>query len=117
MHLAPNTNSGSSGLYRTTKYAVPKQEVQVLTLTSVLEYYGVDHVDLMKMDIEGFEYEAILGSPQLFQSKRIKALALELHSTILARRRKSEIEIEIFLKRAGYTKVNPFGNSVWVAAS
>jgi FkbM family methyltransferase len=116
MHLAPNTNSGSSGLYRTTKYVVPKQKIKLLTLANVLEQHAIDYVDLVKMDIEGFEYEAILGSPRLFEKKCIKAMALELHPTILARRSKSIREIELFLKSAGYMPVRPFGNAIWLAA-
>jgi FkbM family methyltransferase len=76
MHLTPTTNFGSSSLYRTAKYVVPKQEVKVTTLTVMLEQYCIDHIDFMKIDIEGFEYEAVFGSPQVFTSKRIKALAL-----------------------------------------
>jgi hypothetical protein len=37
----------------------------------------IDVVDLMKVDIDGFEYEAILGSREIFKSPRIKVLALK----------------------------------------
>jgi hypothetical protein len=69
----------------------------------------------MKIDIEGFEYEALLGSPRVFQQHRIRALALELHPHILAARGKDAGEITAMLANAGYTRTETFGNDVWTA--
>jgi FkbM family methyltransferase len=115
MHLTPDTNSGGSSLYRPTKYRLAQQNVKVFTLADVLLDAGFDCVDLMKIDIEGFEYEAILGSPKIFESKRVKALALELHPTALASRGKSVRDIELFLQNVGYVLAKPFGNAIWLA--
>ena len=76
---------------------------------------GLNHVDLLKVDIEGFEYEAVLGSPRVFQQQRVKALALELHPTILADRGKSAGDTERMLEQAGYRLTETFGNTVWIA--
>ncbi len=115
LHLTSDTNSGGSGLHRHAKYSLPTQEVTAMTLAQVLDQQKVDHVDLMKVDIEGFEYEALLGSPEVFQRHRIRALALELHPTILADRGKCSSDIEQMLTSAGYRLTEAFGNSVWVA--
>jgi FkbM family methyltransferase len=113
--LAPDVNSGSSSFYRQTKYPVPTQKVETILLSALLAREGIGYVDLMKMDIEGAEHEAILGSSSLFENHRIGALALEAHEAALASRGKSFAEIEIFLDRCGYTRTTPFGNTVWVA--
>ncbi len=56
----------------------------------------------MKMDVEGFEYEAILGSKDFFQSNILENIALGLHPDILKQRGKSESDILEFLSENGY---------------
>ncbi|MEX0643451.1 MAG: FkbM family methyltransferase [Pirellulales bacterium] len=85
-HLSPDVNTGSSGLSLATKYQVETEQVRTSTLSRILSEAAVDHVDLMKMDIEGFEYEAILGSLDLFRKGIVRALALELHRSAISRR-------------------------------
>ena len=115
LHLTADTNSGSSGLFRHTKYALPTQEVVTMTLEELLDQQGLQTVDLMKMDIEGFEYEAILGSRRVFEHRRIRALALELHSTILQDRGKDAADITDMLMACGYHLDEGFKNQVWTA--
>jgi FkbM family methyltransferase len=115
LHLAPSTNTGSSGLHLGTKYPVPKQPVRTVTLADVLEENHVGVVDLLKVDIEGFEFEAILGSSHLFTEKRIKAMALELHPAALTARGKSVEELSSFISGAGYSATTIGGHTVWTA--
>lgn len=116
MHLAASTNTGSSGLHCATKYKVPTQEVRVMTLEQVLDEQQLHSVDVMKVDIEGYEFEAILGSPRVFQEHRVRALALELHPSLLNSRGKDCSEIERFLASCGYKCELTFGNTVWSCA-
>ncbi len=104
LSLAPDMNTGSSGIFRTTKYRNPTESVPVTTLRAMVDLLGLKTVRLMKMDIEGFEYEAILGSRSLFNQSVIENIALELHPQILERRKKSISDILDFLVSAGYTK-------------
>ena len=115
LHLTASTNTGGSGFERRSRFSLPTQEVTMLTLEQVLDQQGFTRVDLMKVDIEGFEYEALLGSPQVFEQHRIKAVALELHPTLLAGRGKRTEDITEMLERCGYTRSDSFGNSVWLA--
>ncbi len=113
LFLTSDINSGGSGFHRHSKYSLPTQTVQTLTLEQALDQHQLPQVDLMKIDIEGFEYEALLGSPHVFQNHRIKALALELHPHILEARGKDANEITAMLANAGYTRSESFGNDVW----
>lgn len=101
-HLSPDLNSGSSGLARATNYHVPTQEVHTTTLAQLLKDARIERVDLMKMDIEGFEYEAILGSPDLLRSGAIRAIALELHHQAIKNRGLAPENIIELLKSCGY---------------
>jgi len=112
LFLAPNTNTGSSGLYRGTRYWNPVESVPQTTLEALLALLRVDKIRLMKMDIEGFEYEAVLGSRGLFQSGLIEHIALELHPGLLERRGKSADEILQFLAACGYARNADFKNLV-----
>jgi FkbM family methyltransferase len=115
IHLAPDTNTGASGLHRTAKYRLPTQQVAARTLGQVLDDERLAHVDLMKVDVEGFEYEALLGSPEVFKQRRVRALALELHPTILADRNKDISHITGMLAECNYRMTDASGTTVWLA--
>jgi len=103
IYLSPNTNTGSSGLRRATKYWNPKQLVETLTLEELIERNAISHVDLMKLDIEGYEYEAILGSTHVLKEGVIEAIALELHPSLIRARRLDPHDIGRVLTSCGYT--------------
>lgn len=58
----------------------------------------------MKLDVEGFELEAILGSSEVFRKKRVAVLMVEIHDAILERRGKKSSDIVNFLESVGYTR-------------
>ena len=113
IYLSPDMNTGSSGLSRVTSYSVPMELVPTVSLDSFLRQVGNPHVKLMKIDIEGFEYEAILDSPQVFLEKRISNIALELHPAQLESRGKNASEITDFLISCGYFVDKQFGTLVF----
>ncbi|MFM6171561.1 MAG: FkbM family methyltransferase [Sphaerospermopsis kisseleviana] len=107
--LAPDINTGYSGLFRTAKYKLPTETVPVITLQRLVKMLSLEKVKLMKIDIESYEYEAILGSKQVFLSDLIENIALELHPSVLEQRSKRTEDIEEFLLMAGYRKNDNFG--------
>ena len=75
-------------------------EVDIIDIKKILNDY--QKIDLIKIDIEGFEYEAILGSKELFSQGRVRNIALELHDSTLFRRGKKMEDITRFLESCGY---------------
>ena len=114
MHLAADTNSGSSGLSKVVNYRLPVQDVEMRTLSDLLDQELSGRIDFMKVDIEGGESEAILGSPDLFRQHRVRVLALELHPRQLAERGKDPDDLVRFMNSCGYTN-DPAAPSVWIA--
>jgi FkbM family methyltransferase len=115
LHLSPDTNTGSTSLDQSTLYTLPTEQVPTMTLAQLLSEAKLETVDLVKMDIEGFEYEAILGSKEVFAAHRVKVLALELHPPQMAKRGLDHNAIAEFLGRCGYQRSPGFSNLVWVS--
>jgi len=101
-NLAPDTNSGSSGLSRATRYTNPTQSVRLLTLDACLRENDLTSVDVMKIDVEGYEYEAILGSKELFRSRKVDRVLIEVHDNLLNSRGLCAQDISDFLISCGY---------------
>ncbi|MEC4985903.1 MAG: FkbM family methyltransferase [Oscillatoria sp. PMC 1068.18] len=102
LYISPDMNTGSTGATKISRFSQPKQETTALTLTQLFEQQGIATCDLLKVDIEGFEYEAILGSKELFEQHRVRAIALELHPYHLAKRGLSAQDIVNFLTSCDY---------------
>lgn len=112
LHIAPDTNTGMSGLAPPTRYRVPTEMVQTAPLAELLGVLGIGSVDLLKVDVEGHEYEVIMGSPGFFREHRVRAIALELHPKELAARGLDEVRILRFLNDCGYIRDQRFQNLV-----
>jgi FkbM family methyltransferase len=106
--LLPDMNTGGSGLFPATRYKIPTQIVPQTTLGRLLDLLGISRIKLMKIDVEGFEYEVILGSQGVFADGVIENIALELHPSILDRRGKSADDIVSFLEGCGYQRNSAF---------
>lgn len=55
-------------------------EINTVTIDDVVRENGISRVDFMKMDIEGHEYEALLGAKKSLELNVIKALSFEFGS-------------------------------------
>jgi hypothetical protein len=97
-----------------TRYPLFRQPVALATLTQVLGEAGIARCDMMKIDIEGWEYEAVLGSREVFTARRVRTLALELHPHLLALRGFDSGAITQFLAACGYHEVNSRGQTLFI---
>lgn len=113
LSISPDTNTGSSGLIRVTKYKNDQELCIQKSLNSLIKNLNISQIKLMKIDIEGFEYEAILGSKGLFKSGLIKNIALEIHPWLLESRGKKVKDIIDYLESVGYRKNMKFDNLVF----
>jgi FkbM family methyltransferase len=111
IYLTSSTNTGASGLVQQTTRARSKEPIPTKKLSDILD--ANDIVDLMKIDVEGYEYESILGSKEIFLQRRVRAIALELHPQILRRRGLTAMDIVNFLSECGYNLEDNIHNTVW----
>jgi len=85
-------------------HTVKTVRVQTRAISSVLEEFGLNHIDFLKVDAEGAELEVLKGSIALLSSKRIRKLSVATYHS------KTETEIiGNFLQNFGY-RVRVFRN-------
>jgi FkbM family methyltransferase len=102
LHLHTATNTGATSVWRQSRSGIRSVRTVCWPLEFLLDRKSIGTVDLLKIDIEGAEYEAVMGSQQLFRSGRIRAIALEVHPEILAERGLRDSTIHEFLLDSGY---------------
>jgi FkbM family methyltransferase len=76
--------------------------INVITISDYCQQNGVTRIDLMKMDIEGGEYGALLGAKNLLESQAIGCIFLELVESHAKRFGHSTVAIKRLLADAGY---------------
>lgn len=84
-----------------------KYEIEVTTIDHECSRLGIDP-DIVKIDIEGYEYEALLGAPELLKKKPI--ICLELHLDLLEQRGIKPKVITDYLEQFGYDFFSSLGN-------
>jgi FkbM family methyltransferase len=112
LYLPPEP--GHAGFTRMTRYRVPTQQIETMTLTKLFAHCGIENADVMKVDIEGAEYAAIFGSREIFKEHRVKVLACDLHLAQMGIARADELIT--FLEGCGYRREIRYTNTVWRAA-
>jgi len=76
--------------------------IQSRALDDVLDEAGVDHVDLLKMDIEGGEWRGVHGLERRLRAGRLDRIILELHPEYLAAQHVSCADVIAHLRHRGY---------------
>jgi len=81
-----------------------KIEVDTTTIDEIVKKENLDKIDLVQMDIQGAEYEAILGAKDSIQRRVIKKFIIETHSKknfeLIPPLLETQYDIEIF-RRTG----------------
>jgi FkbM family methyltransferase len=76
--------------------------ISVTTLDDYCKQKQIAHIDLLKMDIEGGEYDALIGAKGLLQAQSIRCIFLELVEAHAGRSGHSTVDIKRMLLKAGY---------------
>ena len=75
-HQFKNNNSGLSSIYKNNNWDHLESEI-VSCVMSRLDAYSIDHIDLLKIDVEGAEWDVIQGAEQLLKEHKIKFIQIE----------------------------------------
>jgi len=99
---------GFSEAYRSANPRLVAQrslECRVMTLDALCEAEGINAIDLLKVDVEGFEFEALKGGPRIL----LKTRALVLELSLIRRAPGAEdglLEMLSLLRKYGFEIVN-----------
>lgn len=102
LKLAPDMNTGATSLFRSTKYPLPTEDVQSFTLDEFLDTASTSYCDLMKVDVEGAEYDVFAGAQSVLKRGVIRHMCIEIHGAILERRGLSWDPVHQSIVECGY---------------
>jgi FkbM family methyltransferase len=77
------------------------EEVPATTLDLYCERNGVTSVDLLKVDVEGAEFQVLLGAQRMLREKRVRCVTFEFGQTTFDMGNSPD-RIESYLRDAGY---------------
>ncbi|MCO5274539.1 MAG: FkbM family methyltransferase [Flavobacteriales bacterium] len=104
MYEVVASNSGMNRIIPTmdTPNLFPHTEVRITPLGTILHGLGVEHVDAIKIDVEGFEMEVLKGCRSTLL-KDMPTLLVEVDDDNLRENRSSAKELATFLASLDYT--------------
>ena len=112
MHLYPSLNSGSSHMGGAARRWEKTQTVETLPLSEILDSLGGRPVNLLKIDVEGFEHKVLLGAGECI-GREIRAIVVETHAAQLGQVGTNEQQIKALLAAKGYTMRKTGDAEVW----
>jgi FkbM family methyltransferase len=68
---------GSSGAFITSNKNLTSQEVEMTTLDIYCNKNNINEIDLLKIDIEGYELKLLAGAKDMLNNKKIKLIQFE----------------------------------------
>ncbi len=77
------------------------EETPATTVDDYCESRKIERIDLLKIDVEGAEFQVMQGARGMLQSKRIRCLTFEFGQTTFDMGNSPE-EIEVYLKEMNY---------------
>lgn len=98
-------HSGWGSLVKFDDIAVQAQRVQCITMDDFLANEGIQHVDLLKVDVEAHEPELLEGSMQSLANHVFRFVLIEFNGIRLAERGKTLEDFLLPLTIAGYKAV------------
>lgn len=104
--VTPASNSGATSMVAKSSMLSrfrPRQRVALRTLDDLSARYGFGRISVMKVDIEGFELNALRSAEGLLKSGMIGNLLVEIHPAHLAALQQSPDDVIQLLARYGYS--------------
>jgi FkbM family methyltransferase len=112
LHIMPSVNNGASSATPPVRYRTRREHVAQVKLDDLLVSCGVETVDLMKIDVEGYESHVIEGAREALRRGTVKHVALELHPRQLRALGTTSEDVVLLMESLGFAcTVN--GDSAW----
>jgi FkbM family methyltransferase len=110
--LAPDSIAGASSLFPAHK-SRPTEEVRSFTLPEFLHMAGIERCDLMKVDIEGAEYDVFMPAREVLRAGIVRNIAMEYHHSVFRSRGLSCEDLHTCFLENGYRLNEQLGHWVY----
>ena len=80
-----------------------REELEIRTVDSYAEANAIDHIDLLKIDTQGFDFEVLKGSEAMIVGGRVSAVLVELNFAQLYANQCGPGEVIDWLGRRGFS--------------
>ena len=100
--LTPTSNTGATSAVRKYRWSRKFETVPTRTVDALILENKLHQVDLMKIDVEGFELEVVKSAGQALADRKVKTLAVDYHQGILQARGVSVETIHRRIAECGY---------------
>ena len=107
--ITPAVNSGASGMTPHATRLAPRQTVLLKSLDWMHDAYGLGDVHVLKIDIEGYELNALRSGEKTLAARKVKNVLMELHGPELRSMGQTPEEVLDLLARHGYRLVKERG--------
>jgi len=111
-----NDNSGTSSFFTPTAYnrrfyarTSRPLEVTVTTIDEFSEQHQIERIDVLKLDLEGAEMDAIAGAERMLNEHRIDILYTEIAIVPLYKNQALLADLILAMRRHGYSLYNLYG--------
>jgi len=106
MTLYKKSESSETGILDpeiTEKELLSSGKIIVDTIDNLISSRNIGTVEMLKIDVEGYEYEVLCGCKDSFKGKKIKKIICEIHSSYLEKKGLDEKMIYSLLKENGFS--------------
>jgi FkbM family methyltransferase len=112
--LFPERNTGGSSIVRKYRWSRKRELVPTFTIEQIAKSFSIDHIDFVKVDVEGYEPEVVRALLPFFGDRRIGKALIEYHAPILRSRGISTEAIHRDILERGYKALlgSPVGGYV-----
>jgi len=100
---SPSSEMGILDPKVTEKKLISSGEIKVDTIDKIMSSRNIETVEMLKIDVEGFENEVLIGCKDSFKENKIKKIICEIHTSYLERRGIDEKTIYSLLKENGFS--------------
>lgn len=85
---------------------IGKESVPVLTLDRVAEEYNASHIDVLKIDTQGYDLQVLRGGGSLWNERRVSVVQIELNFFPMYQGQAAADEVTSFLVQRGFSLVD-----------
>jgi FkbM family methyltransferase len=85
---------------------IGKETVPVLTLDRVAQEYKTSHIDVLKIDTQGYDLQVLRGGESLWSERRVSVVQIELNFLPMYEGQAAADEVTSFLVTRGFSLVD-----------